>query len=77
MVAHDAPREKLQSLSLLAVPKALHKDVLVGRPSEHIHPAHRGIGEVMQVLLVVDLVVARHRTKIPVADHRSTAALRP
>ncbi len=76
MVAHDAPREELQALGLLTIPKALYEDVLIGRSREDIHPAHRGIGQVVQVFLVVDLVVARHRTKILVADRRSAAVLR-
>jgi hypothetical protein len=29
VVAHDAPRKKLQPLGLLTITKALHKDVLV------------------------------------------------
>ncbi len=77
VVAHDAPREKLQALGLLTIAKALYEDVLIGRAREDIHPAHRGIGQVVQVFLVVDLVVARHRTKIPLADHRSAVVVRP
>jgi hypothetical protein len=59
MVAHDAPREKFQALGLLAVPKALHKDVLLSRSREDIHPAHGGIGEIVQILMVVDLPAGR------------------
>lgn len=41
-------------------PQAVHEDVLVHGSRQHIQPTHRGIGVVLQILLIVDLVVTRH-----------------
>lgn len=39
---------------------AVHEDVLVHGSRQHIHPTHLGVGEVLQTLLIVVLVVTRH-----------------
>lgn len=76
VIAHNTPRKKFQALGLLTITKALHQDILVRGSCEYVHPAHRGIGQVVQVFLFVYLVVARRSSKIAMADRRSAGTFR-
>ncbi len=69
--AHDAPREEFQALCFLAKPKTLHQNFPVGWTRENIHHPYRRIGEVVQVFLIMDLVVAGHITKLAQERHGS------
>jgi hypothetical protein len=64
VVGHDAPREELKTFLALAMAQTLYDDVLIVGPCQYIHPADRGIGQVVQVRLVVDLVVAAHQAEV-------------
>ena len=64
VVGHDAPREEFKTFLALAMAQTLYDDVLIVGPCQYIHPADRGIGQVVQVRLVVDLVVAAHQAEV-------------
>ena len=75
VVGHDAPREEFKTFLALAMAQTLYDDVLIVGPCQYIHPADRGIGQVVQVRLVVDLVVAAHQAEV--RDGRSQDLSRP